>query len=256
MILDSLSHQINSLGASDTENALRLYQEYICDSLDAVAVTWCALYKGPYGRELWHTQVMNDWKVFDIVFPQGMEVDIEETRSKFYAKARKEGGVGPGVELAMNSVGSTRAHLIGEAISFEEWKQHWVYRLLSKQGVGDRMTGAYYLTDISESHVWVDRSSDKPAFGLEDKFELVRIMNQFPRLHRWLMLERGLMEPATRPMSPREKEVIKLLLGPWSEIEIAEKLELAKGTVHNYIIGIYKAFGVSGRYQLVQLWLE
>lgn len=255
-LLEALAHEINSCGATETSKALALYQNYIVQALDAVAVIWCALYRGPYGKEVWHTIVMNDWKVFDMVFPEGVQVDMEETRAKFYSKARKEGGLGPGILVAMNAVGSTRAHLIEEAIAFEEWKKHWEYTLLLKQGVSDRMSGAYYLSNTSESHVWVDRGIGKPRFNLDEKDELVRIMNRFPKLHRWLMLERGLLEPASRPLSPREKDVLQLLLSPLSEVEIAEKLKLAKGTVHNYIIGIYKTFGVSGRYQLLQLWLD
>lgn len=254
--INSISHEINLAGVTETQRAIRLYQEYICERLDAKGVTWCALYKGPYGKASWHTNVMNDWKVFDMIFPVGIEVDIDEVRAKFYAKAQQNGGFGPGINLAMNAVGSTRAHLIEEAILLEKWEQHWECQLLLKQGVSDRMSGAYYLSDISESHVWVDRGLGKPRFNESDKKELVQIMNRFPRLHRWLMLERGLLEPASRPLSPREREVVQLLLSPLSEVQIADKLNLATGTVHNYIMGIYRAFGVSGRYQLIQIWLD
>lgn len=256
MKLASLANEINATGALNTDEALRLYQNYICQALDAVAVTWCALYRGPYGKDVWHTIVLDDWKVFDIVFPEHVMADKDEARAKFNAKAKKEGGFGPGIMKALNSAGYTRAHLIEEAVSFEEWQHHWEYKLLVKQNVADRMSGAYYLSDISESHVWVDRSIGKSNFNLEEKDKLVELMSQFPRLHRWLMLERGLLEPASRPLSPREKDVLGLLLGPWSEAEIADKLQLSKGTVHNYVIGIYKNYDVCGRYQLLQLWLD
>jgi Response regulator containing a CheY-like receiver domain and an HTH DNA-binding domain len=256
MKLSDLSHRINYLGAAKTEQALRLYQKYICTEFDAVYVTWCALYRGPFGKDVWHTVVMDDWKVFDIVFPENVVVDKDEARSKFYAKAKKEGDLGPGIMESMRSTGRTRAHLIEDSISLEKWKQHWVYKLLQKQGVADRMSGAYNLSPISESHVWVDRAIGKSFFNDDERNRLVDIMNMFPRLHRWLMLERGLLEPAARPLSPREKDVMKLLLGPWSEAEISEKLSLSKGTVHNYIIGIYKNFNVSGRYQLMHVWLD
>ncbi len=255
-MLDALALQINSCGATETDFALSLYQEYLKQALNAVGVTWCALYRGPYGKDMWHTVVMDNWKVFDIKFHPSIKVDIEETRSKFYAKARKEGGLGPGIKCSMAAMGSTRAHLIEEAVSEKEWKQHWEYQLLLKQGVSNRMSGAFYLSDISESHVWVDRGIGEPPFNQQDKKELVRIMNLFPRLHRWWMLERGLLEPATRPLWPREKDVLTLLLGTSTEADIANELGLTQGTVHNYVIKIYKAFNVSGRSQLMQVWLS
>ena len=254
--LSELARCINSSDAIDTSTSLEMYQKYICVAMEATAVTWCALYKGPYGRDTWYTQVMNDWKVFDMKFPIGQNLDLEVVKKNFYAKAKKEGGVGAGIENMMSAAGQTRAQNVENSMPFSEWEKHWEYDLWIKQGIGDRMSGAFFLSEISESHVWVDRAIDQPRFKDSDKEKLIEIMNRFPRVQRWWMLERGLLEPSTRPLSPREKEVLKLLLQPKSESEIANHLNLAAGTVHNYIVEIYKVFQVGGRYELIQLWLQ
>lgn len=127
---------------------------------------------------------------------------------------------------------------------------------LERQGVGERMVGAFTLSDKSESYFLVDRQPNSPAFTEADRQLFYELLISFPRLHYWLFLERGLVAPAHRPLSPRERQVLNLLMGPMSELEIAQSLALSKGTVHNYIGNIYKNFVVSSRYELIQLWLK
>ena len=254
--LAELEFQLLSISAHETCSSIEIYQRYLQLALNADRITWCAFYRGPFGRSAWYTQVMDDWKVFEIKFPIGFDLDLDEVKAKFYAKARKEGGLGEGIKSMVEAAGVTRAQTVEDSMPYEEWGQHWEYELWQKQGIEDRMSGAFVLSPISESHVWIDRNLGKPRFDKQDKEKLVSIMNKFPRLQYWWMLERGLVEPAVHPLSPREKEVLKLLLHPISEAQIAEQLDLAKGTVHNYITGLFKLFQVSSRHELIQLWLK
>lgn len=119
------------------------------------------------------------------------------------------------------------------------------------------MVAAFTLSNISESYFLVGRPLDSAVpFNLEDKQKILDLLLRFPGMHYWMFLERGLVPPATRPFSPREQSVIHLRLGALTEKEIAEKLELSKGTIHNYITEIYTVLNVKSRYEMNQLWLK
>ena len=157
---------------------------------------------------------------------------------------------------SVKSAGKSRVHLLHDAVAKEDWREHWMKPWLERQGVGERMVGAFTLSDESESYFLIDRAPNSPAFTEADRQLFYKLLVSFPRLHYWLFLERGLVAPAQRPLSPRERQVLSLLMGPMPEQEIAQSLELSKGTVHNYIGDIYKNYAVSSRYELVQLWLQ
>ena len=70
----------------------------------------------------------------------------------------------------------------------------------------------------------------------------------------WRLLERGLCAPAETPLSPRQRDILILLLGPLPEMKICEYLELSRGTVHNRVIELYEIFAVKSRFELCQLW--
>ncbi|MCY1054006.1 helix-turn-helix transcriptional regulator [Nannocystis sp. SCPEA4] len=54
-----------------------------------------------------------------------------------------------------------------------------------------------------------------------------------------------------RPLTPREARVLELLLGGQNEKQFADCLGLSIHTVHQYIKAVFRAFGVSGRAELM-----
>jgi DNA-binding NarL/FixJ family response regulator len=48
-------------------------------------------------------------------------------------------------------------------------------------------------------------------------------------------------------LSPREREVLRLLASGISNMEIANQLFLSEGTVRNYVSGIFTKLGVTDR---------
>jgi len=235
---------------------IELYQRLLQEQLSAHQVLWYAAYKGSFGRELWQTKLMQGWKVVDIGFPIGFDGNLSQQIKDYFKKARESGGVDPQVTLAVENAGQSRVHLLHDAVSKKDWKDHWMKERLKSEGVGERMVGSFSLSDQSESYFLVDRPPNSPAFTEDDRKAFYELLISFPRLHYWLFLERGLVQPAQRPLAPRERDVLKLLMGPMPEPEISEALSLAKGTVHNYISDIYKNYSVSSRYELIQLWLK
>ncbi len=54
-----------------------------------------------------------------------------------------------------------------------------------------------------------------------------------------------------RPLTPRESQVLELLLGGQNEKQFAECLGLSIHTIHQYTKAVFRAFGVSGRAELM-----
>ena len=61
---------------------------------------------------------------------------------------------------------------------------------------------------------------------------------------------------ATRPLSPRLRQTLNLLLAGRSEKQIAERCGLAKSTVNEYVGAMYKRYGVSTRAELMARFLR
>jgi len=249
------ANDIHAMPATDTHGMFRLYQTYLRQELDATTVSWMAAYQGAYGREWWQTEMMDGWKIVDLILALEMDVIPEETRKAYFKQAQST-GMDPQAALTIKESGTTRVRRIGDAISDEDWQDHWMRPKLLEQNVGERMVGTYTLDAECESHVLVDRPPDASPFTEEDAETFFRALLDFPRIHYWLMLERGLTAPAERPFSPRECQMVQHLLGPLSEKEIADAMEISKSTAHSYVVDLYRNLGVSSRYQMLQLWLS
>lgn len=57
---------------------------------------------------------------------------------------------------------------------------------------------------------------------------------------------------AEPPLSPREKEILRLLADGYSNKEIAEKLVVSSSTIHTHRSNLMQKLGLSSRYELVQ----
>jgi len=253
--LSQLKQDIHACSARDSAKMMSLYQEYLGELVGGFQVIWLAAYRGQFGRKVWQTKVMNDWKIVDMIYPSTANIDHVEAAKKFYKKARETGSLGPQFMLSIRSSGKTRSLLLTDAISRKEWKEHWMGKIMEKHGVGERIVGAFTLSETAESYFMVDRGPGEAPFGEEERALLYDALINFPRVHHWLFLNRGLVAPAKKPLSPREQSVVHYLLGPKSITEISECLGLSKGTIQNYVVDIYKNFGVGSRYELISLWL-
>lgn len=61
---------------------------------------------------------------------------------------------------------------------------------------------------------------------------------------------------AERPLSPRLRQTLDLLLLGRSEKQIAERCGLAKSTVNEYVAALYRRYGVCGRAELMAKFLR
>jgi len=250
---------INSYSASQTSESLAAYTAMVQQALGASSVSWLIGYRGEFGRKLWHVELLDGWKVMDLIYPQSSEQTgmAELFKQRYLEMARQEKDLSPLTRLALKTVGSHRSLALQQALANDGVDSHWVKEhLLQDYNVADRMLGVFHLGAETESYLLVDRAPHQAGFTQAEQDELLALMTSFPRLHYWLALERGLVAPATRPLSPRQQELVKMVLQGLSEQEMADKLVLSKSTVHGYLIDIYRIFRVTSRTALLRLWLE
>jgi two-component system response regulator NreC len=67
----------------------------------------------------------------------------------------------------------------------------------------------------------------------------------------YLDLVDGAQEHAS-PLSPREEQILELLVDGYTNSEIAEKLVLSASTVHTHRYNIMNKLGLTSRYELIQ----
>jgi DNA-binding CsgD family transcriptional regulator len=63
-------------------------------------------------------------------------------------------------------------------------------------------------------------------------------------------------EASANGLSPRMEQTLRWLLDGDSEKQVAAKLRLSPHTVHVYVKGIYKRYGVSSRAELLAKWVK
>lgn len=246
----SLINAIQACSPTASDQALSLYQVLIQQCLGADSVTWLAGYRGKLGRDSWKTELLNGWKVVELVYPA--EVG-DRGAAQAYMQLARSHGIDPMTELALNTAGETR--ILHKDLIQADWMSHPVKRaFFENANIGERMLGVFNVHPDAESYFLIDRAPGSDPFSDADRELLLELLCLFPRLHYWLFLERGLVPPA-QPLSPRYKEITHLLLEDRSKSEIADSLGLSENTTHSYIIDIYKKFKVSSRSQLVGLWL-
>lgn len=251
-----LPAHIHACGARDSERMLARYQKYVQRELGAQQCFWLATYKGEYGRERWQNERMQGWKVVAFATPVGGDPDFVKDQADAYLETVREQGPDILAEFALAHAGQTRVHSLADVRDARERSADWIDSHHELQDVGERIVGVYNVSPIAESYILVGRKPGEPPFGEKEVERLRELIVDFPRVHHWLALERGLVAPAKKPFSPRERDIVHALLGSESEQEIAERLDLSRGTVHNYVVDIFRNFEVGARHEMVQLWLQ
>jgi DNA-binding CsgD family transcriptional regulator len=161
--------------------------------------------------------------------------------------------VDPHTEALVQRAGTTRAYLRRELVDDETWERSWlVNESLRPLGIEYRMVGAHALDRRRESYIGLDRSPRDQPFSERDRDLLRLFLMGCPAFHREQLLQRG----AHPPLTPREHDVLRLLLTDLGEREIGEALGLTWRTTHQYVVSILKKFGVKGRVGLMAYWLR
>ncbi len=160
--------------------------------------------------------------------------------------------IDPSFLLPLHAVGKYRTYSFRRELP-PEWFDGPFYKLhYAAVGTYDAVFVAFPLNHDAESHFGF---YSRGAFTDEQIARLAYALRGIKWFHRHLMLSHGLLT-ASSPLSPAERKVLQLLLTDATEKRIAQEVDMAASTVHQYVVSIYRKFGVRSRAGLMSLWLN
>lgn len=121
-------------------------------------------------------------------------------------------------------------------------------------GVSDYMISLYPIDGATYSAVGYCRRHAKKQFTDRDRSVLDLLFQHVTWLHAESPIQTG--SSPTSALSPREKEVLVLLLEGHARKEVAARLQLSAHTVADYLKVIYKKLGVSSRAELLAKFIH
>jgi DNA-binding CsgD family transcriptional regulator len=173
----------------------------------------------------------------------------DEERSAFYLMLM-DPGVGYSLQEASTDVARTeqyRSFLRPDLVPDEKWNR--LGKTWQSLGFDPFIMSVYPLGNMYLSGIGLHRRIGRPPFTLRDRAISHVVFQQVDWLHRF-----GSDVPAGEKafeLSPRERQVMMLLIGGDSLKEIASKMKLSHHTIDSYVKRIYKHFEVHSRAELL-----
>lgn len=197
-----------------------------------------------------------DWRAIHSEYTNGSEED--RARRDLLPQRYAAGGVNLYHRRRRAVPGLCHVARPREVMTAREWSgDENVPKLRKPRGLDDQMVGTYFFDPNTAVHVGIGRSIRMPRFD-ERSRGLLRLF--FGGAHGWIreqLLGTGWIEvEGGAKLSPRESDVVRLLLTDLSEKQIADRLSLTVRSAHQYVTTVYRRFGVSGRAGLMALWLR
>jgi DNA-binding CsgD family transcriptional regulator len=150
--------------------------------------------------------------------------------------------------------GRFRAHRLCDLVSADWFNSYYYHRYYRGVGIDDAIFVAFPVNEDAESWFGVHREIGRPGFIIEERDTLAYALRGIKWLHRQLMLSHGLLV-ASKPLTPAERRVLQFLLSRCSEKEIGRSLGLTANSVHQYVVSVFRKFGVHSCASLISLWL-
>jgi DNA-binding CsgD family transcriptional regulator len=252
----AVQHEIHQLwddladyGASRSAQAAAHLMQFLCQKCNGWNATWAGAVRlnGNYDND-----PLRGWRVGAVQALHAIEPHPDEGHFKEILREWDRREIDPSFLLPMRDVGVFRTYSFRRELS-EDWFESPFYnRHYGSVGTIDAVFVGFPLHDDCESHFGFygrERFSDAQ---IEIFAYALRGVKWF---HRYLMLGQGLLI-ASAPLTSAERKVLSLLLTDASEKHIAHHLQVATSTTHQYIIRIYRKFGVNSRAGLMSLWLD
>lgn len=156
-----------------------------------------------------------------------------------------------------DGAGQFRSYSLGTGIvDLERFREAERYEPLYRQpGIADRMWVIFPVNVDAESCFVFDTWDDGRQFSTQQLYMAAEALRGIKWFHRQQLLSHGL-GICDAPLTQAERRILPKLLSGASEKVIAHRLNLSQGTVHQYITGVYRKFGVRGRAEFMALWLR
>lgn len=247
--------ELSEYGAHQSDAALIHCMERICDLNGADSAFWVGtvhVVKGDKSR----LDPMSGWRVGAAHLLYADEAALQ--RKKQAMQEPNNNNVSVATVQLLTKAGEFRAYTLGSGslLNVDAFKKTDHYDFFYRQaGVEDRIWVVMPVSKDAESCFCFDTHKKGRCFTQGELDLTSQILRGIKWFHRQLLLSHGL-GICLEPLTPSERRVKQCLLSADSEKEIAAKLSLSPGTVHQYAVRIYRKFGVKGRTEFMSLWLN
>ncbi len=245
--------ELADFGADATRDALMHCMRRICAMINAQNSYWIGAVRFADGKKA-ESDALSGWRVrcVDVL---NMALTGGPNR---LADARRVRNADPGEtsRVAIAGAGEFRVYSLGTGIvDLDAFSKTEHYDFFYRQvGITDRIWIVMPVGPQTESYFLFDKH-DGRFFTQEELYLAAEALRGIKWFHRQLLLSHGVGMVESR-LTPAEHKVVPLILAGLAEKEMAEKLKLKKSTVHQYVTGVYRKFGVRGRTEFMALWLN
>jgi DNA-binding CsgD family transcriptional regulator len=241
--------ELADFGADQSDQAISRLMEFLCDRAGAWDATWTGAIRlsGEGGDDL-----LQGWRIGPVQALRAIARQPDEGRLKNILQMWDRREIDPSFLLPMRDVGAFRTYSFRRELPEAWFRSPFYERHYGSIGAFDAVFVAFPLNEDCESHFGFYA---RKTFADEEIELLAYALRGIKWFHRHLMLSQGLLM-ASSPLTPTERRVMQLLLTDASEKDIAHRAGMAPSTVHHYVVGLYRKFGVRSRAGLMSLWLS
>jgi len=235
-------------GADRAAEAATYLMSFLCEKGGAWNATWA----GSTRLESYRDDPLKGWRVGAVQALHPVAPYPDEGHFRQILKFWDKREIDPSFLLPMRDLGRFRIYSFRRELP-EFWFTSALYhRYYGSVGTVDAVFVAFPLNEDCESHFGF---YGKKQFTDEQIALFAAALRGIKWFHRNLMLSHGLLISSS-PLPAAERRVLHLLLTDATEKQVAQELGLTPSTVHQYVVSIYRKFGVGSRAALMRLWLS
>jgi DNA-binding CsgD family transcriptional regulator len=249
-----LSSDLAGMPATDVEGGARLLLKRLLEILGGVESYWISGVRAEPGDGAAPNSV-SGWRIHAQRYLQNDPAQVH-TCLKCLAAYPEVFLESPQVKALLNGVGRHRRHRRAELVDKATCNAcAFAAEVVKDMDGGDVLVASYTISPRAEIFYGIHRAPGDAEFGERERHLLLEALTQLGWFQRRLARSLGLLDART-PLTPRQRQLLGLLLTGASEKEIAEQLQITALTVHQYVKEIYRNFSVHSRAELMALWLK
>jgi DNA-binding CsgD family transcriptional regulator len=245
----ALWDELASFDAAHTEEALTRLMQGLSDLVEARNVAWIGAVRT--GEVLPDDPVQGWWLRAIRYLHPGRRLAAAASEQ---VRNLEAGQADISTIRNVSFAGQFRVHLLKELVP-PSWFKGDYYRLYyTALNRHDAIWAGVPINENAEVYFGLYRGAKQPRFTEADRDMVAYALRSLRGLLHQHMLSRGLLV-ASSPLTKLERQVVQALLTGLPEREIAETLDHGYNTTHEYVIRIFRKYGVSNRAALMALWL-
>jgi DNA-binding CsgD family transcriptional regulator len=237
-------------GASQSAQAAAHLMQLLCRQGNAWNATWAGAIRLDGDRT---NDPLKGWRVGAVQALHAIAPYQDEGHFKEILREWDQRVVDESFLLPIREAGTFRVYSFRRELPEDWFKSAFFKRHYESVGTLDAVFVGFPLNNDAESHFGFYSSQER--FTDEDIDLFTYALRGIKWFHRQLLLSQGLLV-ASSQLTSAERRVLYLLLTDASEKHISHQLGVATSTVHQYVVRIYRKFGVKSRAGLMSLWLR